>query len=80
MGSSTSKQITDEVKLYEQLELQALKNYDDRIKSYYFPRHGPYFDYMQWCLAQYQLECIPPSCRQGSAYIPQYDNWGNKYF
>lgn len=80
MGTPASKQTTHPVKSYEDLELQALKNYDARIKSYCFPRHGPYFDYMEWCLAQYELECIPPSCRQGSAYKPKYDSWGNKYF
>ena len=79
MGSSTSKTIKHNAKSYEELEILALKNYNQRIKNYCFPRHGPYFDYMEWCLAQYELECIPESCRQGPAYKPQYDSWGNKY-
>lgn len=63
-----------DVKSYQELEEEALKNYYTRLNSYCLPRHGSYFDYQQWCLAQYQLECIPLSCRQGPNYNPDFDH------
>jgi len=52
----------------ERLEKQARKNFDKRVKSYNYAYHGPYDYYINWCHAEYELECIPESCRQGSRY------------
>lgn len=60
----------------EDLRMKALINYDRRIKSYNFAYHGYYLDYVEWCRGQYELECKPEYCRQGSNYSPQYDQWG----
>lgn len=78
MGVTTSN--PQVIKSDEQLEREALQNYNFRVKNYCFPRHGLYSDYIQWCVAQYQLECIQPSCRQGPNYKPQYDSWGKQYY
>jgi hypothetical protein len=80
MGNIPSNQQVVVNKTEQQLEQEALNNYNQRIKNYCYPRHGHYYDYQQWCLAQYHLECLPPSCRQGPNYKPQYDSWGNQYY
>jgi hypothetical protein len=67
-------------KTAEQLELEALHKYNIRVKSYNHLHHGQYFEYLEWCKAQYYLDCIPVSCQQGPNYKPRYDNWGNQYY
>jgi hypothetical protein len=66
MGNNNSSN-----QIQENLEDIALKNFNIRVNSYSYPHHGPYHQYIEWCRAQYQLECIPPSCRQGSNYRTQ---------
>jgi hypothetical protein len=48
----------------------AIRNFNLRVKSYSYSHHGPYYDYIEWCRAQYELECIPEWCRQGGNYNP----------
>jgi hypothetical protein len=52
----------------QMLEAEALKRFNIRVNSYSYPHHGPYIQYIEWCRAQYELDCIPPSCRQGPNY------------
>ena len=65
MGNSSSNQ-----SIQNNLEANAINNFNIRVSSYSQPHHGPYRQYIEWCRAQYQLECIPPNCRQGSNYRP----------
>jgi hypothetical protein len=69
MGSSSSKE-SKAMQIRQQQELQekALYNFNQRIASYSYPHHGPYDIYIQWCRAEYELECLPDSCRYGPAY------------
>ena len=53
------------------LEEIAAINYHKRVKNYNYAYHGYYTHYIEWCRAQYELECIPLWCRQGSNYSPQ---------
>ena len=66
MGNASSNQ-----SMQQNLQAIAANNFNIRVNSYSPPHHGRYHQYMEWCHAQYQLECIPPSCRQGSNYRPQ---------
>jgi hypothetical protein len=59
---------------------EAAINYHKRIRAYNYAYHGPYHDYVEWCQAEYELECIPPCCRQGSGYRPQYDHYGRQIY
>ena len=61
-NSSSSNQIQ------QNLEATALHNFNIRVNSYSYPHHGSYHQYIEWCQAQYQLECIPQYCRQGVNY------------
>jgi len=61
-----------------ELEAEALRRYNIRVKAYNHLYHGHYFDYLYWCRATYELECLPEICRQGPNWTPQYDNWGNQ--
>lgn len=80
MGNIPSNKQVILVKSEQKLLQDALDNYNARLKNYCYLRHGHYCDYLQWCLAQYHLETLPPSCRQGPNYKPQYDSWGNQYY
>lgn len=72
MGSKISKSCQYKAKQPElSLEEIAAINYHKRVNEYNFAYHGYYIDYIEWCRAQYELECIPESCRQGSRYRPQ---------
>jgi hypothetical protein len=64
MGNSESKK---QEYIAEQRNLQeaALRKYHMRIKLY-SPHKGPYYVYVAECQAQYELDCIPESCRQGN--------------
>ena len=46
----------------------AINNFNDRVKAYSYPHHGNYEQYIEYCRAQYELDCIPEFCRRGSAY------------
>jgi hypothetical protein len=50
----------------EEAQRIASENFNQRVRSWSYPHHGPYQPYIDWCRQQYQLECIPPSWRQGS--------------
>ena len=63
MGNSSSNQT-----MQQNLEVIALNNFNIRVNSYSYPHHGPYHQYIEWCRAQYQLECMPQYCRQGANY------------
>ncbi len=78
MGGNSSREYY--AKQQAELELNAAKNYHKRVKSYNYAYHGPYYEYIEWCRAQYELECIPEFCRQGPNYRPQYDSWGHKIY
>jgi len=64
MGNSESKK---QEYIAEQRSLQeaALRKYHLRIKSY-TQNKGPYNVYVVNCQAQYELDCIPERCQQGS--------------
>lgn len=72
-GNSSREQQPD-------LEVTAAINFQKRIRGYNYAYHGPYHYYVEWCRAQYELECIPEWCRQGSGYTPQYDHWGRQTY
>jgi hypothetical protein len=77
MGSKFSR--SNQYKREEDsLEIIAARNYHRRVREYDYAYHGYYLDYIEWCRAQYELECIPKECRQGSRYTPEYDHWGNQ--
>lgn len=59
---------------------EAAINFDKRIRAYNYAYHGPYYYYVEWCQSQYELECIPDYCRQGTNYTPQYDHWGRQTY
>jgi hypothetical protein len=85
MGNYSSRQKNTDVwsnviKNEQQLILQATRNYNLRIIQYNHLIHGSFYDYSQWCRNQFELECIPESCRYGENYTPQYDSWGNQIF
>lgn len=75
MGGNSSRE-----KEQSNLELNAARNYHRRMKQYNYAYHGYYSDYVEWCRAQYELECIPECCRQGPGYRPEYDSWGNQTY
>lgn len=78
MGGNSSREYYP--KEQAKMELNAARNYHRRIKEYNYAYHGYYSDYVEWCRAQYELECIPECCRQGSGYNPQYDQWGHQTY
>ncbi len=73
MGNDSSTQSRQNLAAISQQKLEAIaqNNFNIRVNSYSYPHHGPYFQYIECCRAQYELECIPPSCRQGSNYTPR---------
>ena len=70
MGNNSSSSSSSN-QYQQNLEATALNNFNIRVNSYSYAHHGPYHQYIEWCRAQYELECIPPSCRQGSNYRPR---------
>lgn len=71
---------TEESNKMSTLELNAAINFQKRLREYHYAYHGPYSQYIEWCKSQYELECIPEWCRQGSNYRPQYDSWGRQTY
>jgi len=80
MGSKSSKTNSSSEVNYEDLNRRAMNNLTIRLNMYRYPIHGDYFDYVQWCRAQYELECIPPMCLKGPNYKPEYDHYGNQIY
>jgi hypothetical protein len=71
MGNNSSNQSSNS---QQKLIDEATRKFNIRVKSYSFPHHGPYYEYIEWCRAQYELDCIPQYCRQGSNYNPNNHN------
>ena len=66
MGSQMSLERQQQQQEYKQrLQTDAFKRYEERINSYRL-HYGPYDHYIDWCNAQYELECLPDNCRRGS--------------
>ena len=78
MGNSTSSHNN---KKYEQecqqLLVIAQKNYNTRVKNYNYKHHGNYDLYIDYCQAQYELECIPKICRRGAVVAYEEDGMCN---
>ena len=62
MGNNSS---SDKSHLANNLEAEALRRFNIRVNSYSYPHHGPYYQYIEWCRGQFELDCIPECCRQG---------------
>jgi hypothetical protein len=69
MGNSNSSR-TDNLIEEQRLTAEAQRKFDFRIRNYNYAYHGSYIDYVHWCRAQYELECIPECCRQGHNFRP----------
>lgn len=78
MGANSSRESYE--KEQRELKIKAYRNYNARIKAYNYAFHGPYYEYIELCQAQFELECIPEICRQGPNYTPQYDAWGRQTY
>ena len=68
MGTSSSKSKFNSEMEIKELQDRALINFNERVNAYSYPHHGPYITYINWCRAEYELECIPDSCRFGNNY------------
>lgn len=73
MGNNSSNQLKEET-----LKTEAMRKFNIRVNSYSYAHHGNHFEYIQWCRAQYQLDCIDANCYKGPNYKPQYDHYGNQ--
>lgn len=79
MGSSVSSSSQQYAKNSDMdLEAEAMRRYNIRIKGYNYLHHGNYFQYLEWCRGMYEVECLPEICRQGPNWTPRYDSWGNQ--
>jgi hypothetical protein len=80
MGNLCSNEtaIVERQERQERLRAEAQRLFNQRIDEYSYAHHGSHFEYIQWCCAQYQLDCIPEFCRQGSNYTPHEDAFGNQ--
>ncbi len=67
MGNSNSSR-TENLIEEQRLEAEARRKFDFRIKNYSYPYHGSYIDYVNWCRAQYELDCLPDYCKRGHSY------------
>jgi hypothetical protein len=70
MGATQSQQIIVG-KSEAELEAEAMRRFNIRVKGYSYPHHGSYYQYIEWCRAMYELDCIPEECQYGSAYTPR---------
>ena len=68
MGSNSSSQPV--YMTQQQRTLLAAKKFHIRKNGYDYALHGPYNEYIEWCHAKYQLDCIPEECLHGPNYIP----------
>ena len=57
----------------EEYRNEATMKFNKRVSSYSYPHHGPYQEYIYMCRAQYEVDCIPHSCRQGPSYNGDYN-------
>ena len=65
MGSNSSKQSSNS---QQKLIDEANRKFNIRVKAYSYPHHGPYYAYIEWCRAQYELDCLPDSLKYGPNY------------
>jgi hypothetical protein len=70
MGTNSSRQ--DYLIQEQKLQVEAMRKFNIRVKGYSYPHHGNYIDYIEWCRAQYELDCIPQCCHQGPRLIIEY--------
>lgn len=76
MGNQSSKQAKKENLIKQQkLQEEALRNFNIRVSTYSYPHHGQHNAYIEWCRAQYEVECVPESCRQGSNFNTRDNYW-----
>ena len=79
MGNNSSKkpELMDEEKIKEaekikedeeKIKEKALNKFNARIYSYNYAQHGSHYEYIQWCRAQYELECITEFKRKGFSF------------
>lgn len=76
MGLTSSTQYN--VQTQQERIINASKKFHARIRAYNYAIHGSYHDYVNWCHAQFQLECIPEDCLQGPNYRP--NRYGDEYY
>ena len=67
MGSTQSSSSRPYVS-QDELIRRANYNYAYRVRNYNYAYNGPYYEYIEYCQAQYQLECMPEEVRYGSGY------------
>ena len=67
MGNNSSKksELMDE----EKIKKEALKKFNIKISSYNYAQHGSHYEYIQWCRAEYELECINEFKRKKISFI-----------
>jgi hypothetical protein len=69
MGNCNSSSDNNQYSINQrELESIALRNFNQRIEAYSYTHHGNYYIYIEQCKAEYELECIPESCRQGNRF------------
>ena len=73
MGNSNSSKIERLIE-EQRLVAEAQRKFDFRIRNYNYAYHGSYIDYVHWCRAQFELECLPKSVIYGPNYTPKNDN------
>ena len=71
MGNNSSKksESIDKEKIEEKIKEEAFKKFNARIHSYNYAQHGSHYEYIQWCRAQYELECINEFKRKKISFI-----------
>ena len=65
MSLESKRQQEEYILNQQRLKIEAFARYEARLNSYRL-HYGRYEDYIDWCNAQYELECIPEICRSGS--------------
>lgn len=68
MGSNSSSQ--SRYMTQQERTRLAVRKFHIRKNGYDYALHGSYRDYIYWCHAQYELDCIPEECRYGNNYKP----------
>ena len=76
MGNNSSSR-QEQFNKHQKMEAEAIRIFNIRINGYSYAHHGNYYDYVEWCRAKYELDCIPKSCQQGPNYR-EYDQYGNR--
>ena len=45
--------------LRQEREAEAMIKFNIRVNTYSYPHHGAYIEYIEWCRAKYEMECLP---------------------